>query len=305
MIEVAIKMDSFNDFKLIDCIEKGEYDLVSNTEYPFKDLIIRILNAYNYQINAVYIGSEFCQHQIPDLEYVLSFYQECVHRNLKLTLLTPPVTDYGINKLKRLFQGLIECNLSVEFNDVGVLELLQDYTFPKKCGRIFDKMPHDIRVSKEQLEMFYENKGMDYICSLAIQSNSFQTILRRYNVTDFDIDISMQGINIDKIPNQRIGIFFPYGYLTTGRVCELKLNEQERKDRYDILKPCVKKYCDSVDVVMTKQLNNCPDAYKATSRRIQLFKKGNTIFYPYNTEQYNISSYANVSRIILMPKISI
>ena len=56
------------------------------------------------EYNRIYIGEEFCENLIPtiiDVKKILSKFP-----NKKFSLLTPPLTDYGIKKISQIIRKI-------------------------------------------------------------------------------------------------------------------------------------------------------------------------------------------------------
>ncbi|MFN3477211.1 MAG: hypothetical protein ACK4Z6_06630, partial [Candidatus Methylomirabilales bacterium] len=75
----------------------------------------------------VYFGNEFCQHLIPTLAHLRAVYLAAVEKGFTFTLLTPYITDDGLEKLKPLlsFLSTREDLIEVVVNDWGVFNFLR------------------------------------------------------------------------------------------------------------------------------------------------------------------------------------
>ena len=54
----------------------------------------------------IYFGNEFCEHLIPGIKETSQMLELCKERDIKLSYLTPYVTDFGIKRLLEIFEFL-------------------------------------------------------------------------------------------------------------------------------------------------------------------------------------------------------
>ncbi len=102
---------------------------------------------------ALYFGSEFCQELIPGIKEIEVFCTRCAEEGVEAVLLTPVLTQKGLNRLERLFSGLHRQQLfpAVVFNDWGLLELLRTKypDFPLRMGRLMNRGLRDPRLDMQ------------------------------------------------------------------------------------------------------------------------------------------------------------
>jgi hypothetical protein len=127
---------------------KVAWHMTRNIVKDFPDGFMQELNAIYGEINSedlyldealssldrIYVGDEFCPTRLPDPQELNRFCGFAEQKNLSLTLLTPVLTDQGIEHCTPLFDGLNQWNPKAEVvvNDLGVLFFL------KKNIRIFN-----------------------------------------------------------------------------------------------------------------------------------------------------------------------
>lgn len=93
------------------------------------------------------VGEEFCERLLPDWEEIEAIFEsgEAPVRSI----LTPPVTNYGLKRLGELLDRLAQRQPETEVtvNDWGVDHLLTEssYPFPKVFGRLMNKQRKDAR----------------------------------------------------------------------------------------------------------------------------------------------------------------
>ena len=81
------------------------------------------------EVKRVYLGSDCCEKQLPDLEVMLEGIVKLKAKGVEVTLVTPVVTEWGLRKLITFFDrsALQHLSFEVVFNDYGILETLQEY----------------------------------------------------------------------------------------------------------------------------------------------------------------------------------
>ena len=112
-------------------------------------------------LTALYFGTEFCQELIPGIRETETFCDYCSAHGLEAVLLTPIVTQRGLRRLERLFDGLSSRGLfpAVVCNDWGVLELLRTThpSFRLRMGRLMNRGLRDPRLEMRPLAPSGEN----------------------------------------------------------------------------------------------------------------------------------------------------
>ncbi len=120
---------------------------------PVVDLTLRLVEEYFGRVSfsrCVY-GNEFCEHLIPTREQLKAVVRIARVCEMPLALVTPYVSDGGIEALRPLFELLSEAGdeCEVVFNDWGVLNVLRE-GFPELIpvqGRLMNKSLRDPRVT--------------------------------------------------------------------------------------------------------------------------------------------------------------
>lgn len=195
----------------------------------------------------IYIGDEFCPHRVPRLAEFDALLDFARKSNKHVTLLTPPVTDSGIEELSPALNRLRDSSPDAEVvaNDWGVLIFLKEEypEFRLAAGRLFDKGFKDPRLS---------DAG-----ALTSQSQEMEAVL---NKSAFDspalqkklVELRVQRIERDMFPYRdspptsvaqlEASLYFPYGYITTGRACWVSTFDKSSDSRFvppsDCSRPC-------------------------------------------------------------------
>ncbi len=170
----------------------------------------------------IYFGAEFCQWRLPSPKALARALFAARKIGSPFTLLTPWVTDAGIERLKKLFSVLRDeaPESEVVINDLGALVLLND-EFPeltpvlgrvlirqRRCPRvpgIIDKLPPEGR------EIYMRTGAEDPVSA---------RLLRRYGVKRVELDYPLQGLDTDLgAAKLKASIYTPYAFVTLTRHC--------------------------------------------------------------------------------------
>lgn len=222
----------------------------------------------------LYIGDEFCIHRLPSVDELDTLCQLAKGENRNLTFLTPPLTDDGMDRCCPLFDFLNERGLRTEVvvNDWGVLFFLKEKypLFQLSAGRLLNKGFKDPRLMnpEEAAEFSAETAALFNTCTF--DSIEFQAKMQELNVTRLERDLLPFGEpEIIRHGGLQASVYFPFGYITTGRVCWMRSFNTSPERKFAIP-------------------NGCPHACHKISLKLnhaktdlQLFQTGNTIFYLY------------------------
>lgn len=225
----------------------------------------------------VYFGNEFCEYRIPTLSEIERGIKLASDESLEFVLVTPVVTDYGIQKLSDIFEyfNRKSINVDVVVNDFGVLSLLSE-----KCkdinviiGRVMDKTSHDKRVSVKRLNAYYGALGLKYAGTPGIISIYANNALKKYNIKRYEFDNS--GISMELDECREKSIYWPYSYLTTGRVCSTRSYSKKGNEKYMVGNGVCSRQCRKLQIEKHKPLNEHADG----KSDLFLFERGNTLFF--------------------------
>ena len=174
--------------------------------------------------NRIYIGDEFCPHRIPragELDELLDLARQ---RNKDITLLTPPLTDAGIDESARLFDRLAEHNPAAEVvtNDWGALLFLREHypDFRVAVGRLLDKGFKDPRLADPDSLSSHSEETAAVLNTSSFDSATLHEKLIELGVVRMERDLlPYRKTPPEPAPGIATSIYFPFGYVTTGRVC--------------------------------------------------------------------------------------
>lgn len=233
------------------------------------------------RISYLYFGNEFCEYCIPDSNMVKKFLKVCKKDKLNPVFVTPPTGDYGIKILKEnllyLKKELDSCEIVI--NDLGVLELAHNICphFNFIIGRVFDKTSHDSRILSRDIEAYYGQDGLRFARTPGILSSSTEQILCKYNIERYEFDFPKVGLEIEG--KSKYSLYFPYQYLTTGRVCMFRATQYEKKSKFLVGNEKCCQVCANVQAELRKPINGFVIENGNKISDTYLFQKGNTIFY--------------------------
>ncbi|MFH0914636.1 MAG: hypothetical protein V1849_05075, partial [Chloroflexota bacterium] len=234
-------------------------------EYAIYVSKIKNLKYADENFTRLYYGAEFCQNLLPtprELRRVLDFLQ-----GRDFTLVTPYVTEDGLQKLDVLFRLLAEArpDSEVVFSDWGVLRLLREKypTLIPVLGRLLNKMKRDSRLMTVLDKV--PSQSQEYFRGSSLSVPLFRRFLREQGVKRVEFDNVLQGIdfNFDGIS---VSLYMPYAYITTTRACLVNACDQPEKRELVGIFPC-KKECQEYTFYLESRVMPAP-----------LIRQGNTIF---------------------------
>jgi hypothetical protein len=218
----------------------------------------------------IYFGAEFCERLIPSAAETLRIAEYLRDRGLALTLMTPYVTDAGIERLVQLLDALqdMQMPLEVVFNDWGVLDLLrsgyQDYV--PVMGRLLNKTKRGPRIMNiiDQLP----GPCRDYFESCVLSVGAACDFLKKRSVLRVECDNQLQGIRLDTTdPAIAKSLYVPYVFVSTTRYCLSAGCDDPGRMDYVGVQDCSRECRDYVF-----QLDN-------PVMRVPLLRRGNAVFY--------------------------
>jgi len=222
----------------------------------------------------LYIGDEFCIHRLPNPAEFDTLCQLAKGENRGLTFLTPPLTDDGIDRCDPLFDILKDMDLGTEVvvNDWGVLLFLKEKypSFQLSVGRLLNKGFKDPRLTSldEALTLSAETAELFNTCTF--DSVEFPAQMRQLNIKRLERDLLPFGESeIKRHGELQTSVYFPFGYITTGRVCWMSSFHAVPGRKFSISNGC-RRTCQKISL----KLNHA-------KTDLHLYQTGNTIFYLY------------------------
>lgn len=180
----------------------------------------------------VHIGSSFCDQYFL---HVSSFLWERAFfhansRGMKVTLVIPITGQSHLQEMKDKLNQLIpffsDALDEAVVNDYAMLEWIRK-NYPSLslwCGRLLVKDTRDPRYAADACEC----KILDHLKSGELYGCP---------VTGVELDL-FAPLRADKIPPVTLGVHHPYGYLTTGRLCETGSIGKDVKNKFRLTSGC-------------------------------------------------------------------
>lgn len=266
------------------------------------------LRYYNSGYARIYFGVEFCQRLIPSvrsLEEALRFTRT---KGLQFTLVTPFVTEEGLNRLGGIFKflkkELKDCEIVV--NDWGVLEVISRRykTFKPLLGRLLTRQnrnPAMAYILKKQYPLVgIKGKGgtiriithvppdrryQKGIKASYVNACSVQNFLSKFNIKRVELNNVIQGLNLENL-GLKVSLYTPFVNISTTRFCPMESRTQKILRINTCRRECQKYY---------ERLK-----YKALPKYI--YKRGNTIFYK-NPVDIKAADESLIDRIVFEPEL--
>lgn len=297
MYELALYSSDFSIIK--NSISKvNVFNIVNGVDRILVPKYILALHYFNQKrVKYIYYGNSFCQYKLPNLQELKKMVDFCNNNKLKLVLVTPPLTSYGIKLCKKFLEYFISINANYEIviNDFGMISLINELQYNGNIilGRLLDKTVRDYRFTDLEEQNYYTQNGFEYFTSLSSTSNSFSDLLFDNNIQRIEYDCSQHTFNDN--PAFKYDYIFPTEYITTGRICMFKLSEQNETNMFELNDVCAK-YCNKTIQLLSQPVNYCKSNLSGERiRNMDTIRYGNTIFNINN--KMNISQY--VDRVVL------
>ena len=222
----------------------------------------------------IYVGNEFCIHRLPHIDELDAVCRSANAISGGLTLLTPPLTDEGMEKCAAVFEYFKENapQAEVVVNDWGVLLFLQQRypLFRLSLGRLLNKGFKDprLRDPKEASQFSAETAELFNTCTF--DANEFAEKMQELKVKRLERDLLPYGeAEVPDHGGLESSVYFPFGYVSTGRLCWMASFNASAAIKYSIAGGC-RQPCNTMSLKLNQAGTN-----------LQLFQAGNTIFYLY------------------------
>ena len=235
----------------------------------------------------LYFGNEFCERLIPDSSVLTQAARWARERGLRLTLVTPFVTDRGLAAVEKLLKTVPElaCWDEVVFNDWGVFTLLREWgeKFSLILGRLLTKQKRGPRILNMMGKIPPET--LAHFRRFSADANIFSQFLRDVEIKRVELDNTLQGIErTNALP---ASLYVPYAYVSTTRYC-LTAYSDSSSTYFRKIGPC-RRQCREYSCELRHK--NMP---------VPLLLKGNTYFFENRSIPDNLAELG-VDRIVAMP----
>jgi hypothetical protein len=222
----------------------------------------------------IYVGDEFCIHRLPHIDELDAVCRSANAISGGLTFLTPPLTDEGMEKCAAAFDYFKENapQAEVVVNDWGVLVFLQQHypLFRLSLGRLLNRGFKDPRLRNPEEASRFSAETAELFNTCTFDVKEFAEKMQELKVKRLERDLLPYGDA--EIPNHdglESSVYFPFGYVSTGRLCWMASFNASAARKYSISDGC-RQPCNTMSLKLNRAGTN-----------LQLFQAGNTIFYLY------------------------
>jgi len=203
--------------------QEGEIPLEKSILIPsIKNINQFLENPTEY--DRVYFGSEFCPLMIPRIEEVVEVLSLCEAYGRQFTLITPYLDEISVDRVGKLLDFLDNKSIYPEIliGDWGMLNYIPEKfanRFPLILGRILAKQKTGPRIQmiNDVLPSAYESSMKTHV-----DIPAFTDFLRSRGVVRVELDIPLQGLDIEMPADFGISLYYPYTYISTTRRCPIK-----------------------------------------------------------------------------------
>jgi hypothetical protein len=273
---------------------------------PVMELTRKLIDEYfgKPRFDRCVYGNEFCEHLIPQPKQLEAVRAAARDEGLNLTLLTPYVSDSGIEALKPLFD-LLSMNGANEvvFNDWGVLNLLRR-EFPELTpvqGRLMNKSLRDPRVTGVYATSDAPAPALVSLRRSNLDCASYTQFLSELGVGLVELDNLPQGVDLSFGENGiRASAYVPFGFISTSRICMAAGIHYDKRDKFQPGAPC---HHECQTHLLEYAYTNTP----FDNRDQKFYLKGNTYFYHHTDAMLrNLFEQARaglIDRIVFQPRL--
>lgn len=268
MIDLAVHMRHPDQVSRFAEEKAGRFaDGGSGTSEMGRKSVREILKAS--RLDRIYVGDEFCPRRLPGPRRWKTFREQAIAAGLKVTLLTPPMTDGEIAKSRSLFDILVPKD-EVVVNDWGVMLFLEE-EFPclsVSMGRLLNRGMKDTRLSDRFLNCTAD--GQTLLEETTFDGSGFLAFASARGIHRLERDLAPHSASLGFLKTDLVhSIYFPFGYVATGRVCRIAEMKNGGAPRWVPGAPC-RQDCKRAAIRMIHE-----------STRLVHHQNGNTVFYRY------------------------
>lgn len=289
----------------LSALETGSFDSGSKLT-PVVNLTCRLIDEYFGAVSFTRCayGNEFCEHLIPSPRQLETVLAVAGDREMGLTLLTPYVSDAGIELLKPLFEVLSEDGASeVVFNDWGVLNLLRR-EFPRLKpvqGRLMNKSLRDPRVTGVYAASDAPAPALVSLRRSNLDCMSYTGFLAGLGVDSVELDNLPQGVDLSFAENGvKASAYVPFGFISTSRICMAAGIHYDKRDKFQPGAPC---HHECQTHLLEYAYTNTPFG----NRDQKFYLNGNSYFYAHTEAMlrslFEQSLSGLIDRIVFQPRL--
>lgn len=252
----------------------------------------------------IYFGQEFCERALPKVDEVMQAVMFCNKAKKKFTLVTPYVTEYGLDAIKDILLNLekYSANCEVVANDWGVLYLLQEKhaSLVPVLGRLLNKTWRDPRMDYYIKDIPTADRRLFKTCSLA--GPFMRRLMSSFGVNRIEMDNLLQGLD-ECMPEwgYRVSLYLPYGCVTTGRICFFQSWGLKSEDKFRASPRACGRQCEGQWLEFRENLFSSP-----ANPKCEVLQKGNSVFYRQSPalvqKGLEQAGYLGIDRVVYQPE---
>ena len=226
------------------------------------------------EIDRWYIGDEFCASRLPSPRRAADFVRRSGEAGVALTLLTPILTDDQIDGLVPVLECLSDASAPAEVtvSDWGLLFFLKKRfpELPLALGRLLNKGFKDPRLGAPEAVIAEAENDLAFLKHATFDQPRFREKAAALGVQRLERDLMPydRRTAFEEGP-QALSVYFPFGYVTTGRVCWPSTFAPGREEDFRPRRNCAR-ICEGR-----------PLALSHSAAAFPIRQNGNTIFYLY------------------------
>ncbi len=202
-------------------------------------------------ISRLHLGSELCEQRLPTVSELAPGVAAARERGLAVTLVTPPVTDVGLNRVRRLLDHLSTLGdetIEIVANDWGVLYEVAGRrpTFEPVLGRLMTPTLRDPRLGHRLVAaMGLPEAVREAFRATRVGNPHFADMLTTFGVSRIELDNLVQGGPPDLSGTRfRGSLHLPWGVVATGRLC--RMADGPGRDPGDVSHPACSRPCAAI-----------------------------------------------------------
>jgi hypothetical protein len=273
---------------------------------PVIDLTLRLIDEYfgGVRFTRCAYGNEFCEHLIPSPRRFEAVLNAADEGGMSATLLTPYVSDAGIESLKPLFEMLsMRGGGEVVFNDWGVLNLLRrEFRNLKPIqGRLMNKSLRDPRVTGVYAASDAPAPALVSLRRSNLDCISYTGFLSGLGVDSVELDNLPQGVDLSFAENGvKASAYVPFGFISTSRICMPAGIHYDKRDKFQPGAPC---HHECQTHLLEYTYTNTP----FDNRDQKFYLKGNSYFYVHTETMlrglFDQSRSGLIDRMVFQPRL--
>lgn len=236
----------------------------------------RELEDLDPSVSGVYVGSEFCVSLLPSPEALAGVLREAAARGLSFHFVTPPLTDEGLDLVRRCLEGPLSgcAGCEVVANDFGLLAVLRR-DFPHVSpvlGRLLSYQRSDPGNPAFVRQVFHGREAEERLAmlqSVITHSEACRSFLAEMGVRRVELNPVPQGIRLADRGDFRYSLHRPFAFVSTTRFCPTveSLRCRSRAGKIKRIQAC-RRECRTLHYTL-----------RTPTVKEPLFLYGNTVFY--------------------------